>query len=49
MPSPSCFPRCLQPQTTVEEACAFSAHLRLPTSVDPATRTAFVEEVGGLE
>jgi len=35
------------PQTTVEEACHFSAHLRLPTTVDAKTRAAFVEEVGG--
>lgn len=33
------------PQTTVAEALAFSAHLRLPTTVDAATRHAFVEEV----
>ena len=32
-------------QTTVAEALAFSAHLRLPTTVDAATRHAFVEEV----
>ncbi len=42
---------CLSPfitfltQTTVAEALAFSAHLRLPTTVDAATRHAFVEEV----
>lgn len=34
------------PQTTVSEACHFSARLRLPTSVDAATRQTFVEEVG---
>ena len=34
-------------QTTVAEALAFSAHLRLPTTVDATTRHAFVEEVSG--
>ncbi|KAL6781800.1 hypothetical protein ACKKBF_B09460 [Auxenochlorella protothecoides x Auxenochlorella symbiontica] len=33
------------PQATVHEACQFSARLRLPTTVDAATREAFVEEV----
>lgn len=32
-------------QTTVQEALAFSAHLRLPTTVDRGTRSMFVEEV----
>ena len=38
------------PQTTVEEALAFSAHLRLPATVEADTRHAFVEEVraGGV-
>lgn len=35
------------PQMTVEESVAFSAALRLPTTVDAATRASFVEEVGG--
>ena len=34
-------------QTTIEEACHFSARLRLPTTVDAPTRQAFVEEVRG--
>ncbi|KAL4447582.1 hypothetical protein ABPG75_004801 [Micractinium tetrahymenae] len=35
-------------QTTVAEALHFSAHLRLPTTVDQATREAFVEEIMAL-
>ena len=33
------------PQTTVAEACHFSARVRLPTSVEKGSREAFVEEV----
>jgi hypothetical protein len=32
----------------VAEALHFSAHLRLPTTVEKETRNAFVEEVRGL-
>ncbi|KAL4419611.1 hypothetical protein ABPG77_001665 [Micractinium sp. CCAP 211/92] len=35
-------------QTTVAEALHFSAHLRLPTTVDQPTRQAFVEEIMAL-
>ena len=34
------------PHTTVHEALLFSANLRLPTTVDAATRAQFVDEVG---
>lgn len=36
------------PQATVSEACHFSAHLRLPTTVQRAARKAFVEEIMAL-
>ncbi|EFN59136.1 hypothetical protein CHLNCDRAFT_137957 [Chlorella variabilis] len=36
------------PQTTVAEACHFSARVRLPTSVEKGSREAFVEEAMAL-
>jgi hypothetical protein len=41
----SSFPQVHMPQATVSEACHFSAHLRLPTTVQRAAREAFVSLV----